>query len=514
MQPEQTQVLTAPPPVDQPWLRLDARMLLVHPLMEVRRTIPFLIVAVFAGHSSGHGDYWGLGATGLVILAAILRWFTTRYRITADRLQLRKGLIRRSTIDVRRERIRTVDVSAHFLHRILGLSKVVIGTGTSDRRGAGGLELDGLNARYAESLRAELLHRAAAAAPAEIATGSVIEAEQELARFSPAWVRYAPFTLSGLITAAALLGFGLRLVQQAQINISKVGPLRSLGHDLRATAVWIDVVVIVIAVLIFATIASVVGYVLNYWGFRLSRHSGGSLHISRGLITTRRTSIEHARLAGVELSDTLLLRLVGGARCLTIATGLRIGRGADRGGTVLLPAAPRAEALRVGAAVLETPVPLTSELIGHGPRARRRRYTRALVGAALIAAAAAVLGYFLGDERWWLWGPVIAVFAVTGGVGVLLARDRYRSLGHAWAAGYLVSRFGSIVRRHNSLASRSIIGWNVRATFWQRRLGLVTLVATTAAGKQRYPIPDIDRAEAVRFARAGVPGLLEQFLRD
>ena len=100
------------------------------------------------------------------------------------------------------------------------------------------------------------------------------------------------------------------------------------------------------------------------------------------------------------------------------------------------------------------------------------------------------------------------------GGGPLLARDRYRALGHAWADGYLVSRYGSIVRRHNNLAARSIIGWNLRATIWQRRLGLVTLVATTAAGRQRYPVPDVERAEAVRFARAGVPGLHRAVPRD
>jgi putative membrane protein len=513
MQPDQAErptVSRPADPVEQPWLRLSPRMLLVHPIMELRRYIPLLIVAVFAGHSSGHGDYWGPGLTAAVIVLAILRWVMTRYRITPDRLQLRKGVFRRTTIDVRRDRIRTVDVTAHFMHRILGLAKVVIGTGTSDRRGVGGLELDGLDVDYAETLRAELLHRAPAAS-AEAAAPTA-PWEVELARFSPRWVWFAPFTLSGLITAAALLGFGFRLVQQAHVNVTTVGPLRALGRDLQSTAIWVDVVAIIVVVTVFSTLAAIVGYVLNYADFRLSRHSGGSLHISRGLITTRRTSIEHARLAGVEVSDTLLLRSVGGARCLTIATGLRIGRGADRGGTVLLPAAPRPEALRVAAAVLETDEPLSTPLIHHGPRARARRYTRALLGAVLISVIAGLVGFAFGDRDQWLWIPAGLVLAVTGAIGIALARDRYRSLGHAWAGGYLVSRFGSIVRRHNNLTARSIIGWNLRATIWQRRLGLVTLVATTAAGKQRYPIPDVDRAEAVRFARGAVPGLLEQFL--
>ncbi len=223
--------LDSRPVADQPWLRLDTRMLLVHPIIELRRAIPALVAVLFAGRTSGHGEYWGLGATGLVILAALLRWVTTRYRITPDRLQLRKGMIRRTTIDVRRDRIRTVDVTAHALHRMLGLSKVVIGTGTSDRRGRGGLELDGLDTRYAETLRGVLLHRTIAADGAGTApvggTSSqgaepVADHEVELAHFSPSWIWFAPFTLSGLITTAALLGFGLRLVQQAQINLKKV----------------------------------------------------------------------------------------------------------------------------------------------------------------------------------------------------------------------------------------------------------------------------------------------------
>jgi putative membrane protein len=499
--------------VEQPWLRLDRRMLLVHPIIELRRAIPALIILVFAGRSSGQGGYWGLGATGLVISAALLRWVTTRYRITPDRLQLRKGLIRRTTIDVRRDRIRTVDITAHFMHRVLGLSKVVIGTGTSDRRGAGGLELDGLDIDYAQGLRAELLHRVSPAAGSDAAAlGPALDFEREIAVFSPSWVRYAPFTLSGLITAATLLGFGFRLVQQAQINLKKVGPLHWIAAELRSTAVALDIVAIIVVVLAFATIASVIGYVLNYWDFRLSRHSGGSLHISRGLITTRRTSIEHARLAGVEVQETLLLRLVGGARCLTIATGLRTGRGADRGGTILLPPAPRADAIRVAADVLETSEPLSAPLIPHGPKARRRRFTRAIAGAVLITAIAGLGGFVLGDRDWLLWGPVLGILAVTCGCGVALARNRYRALGHAWAAGYLVSRFGAIVRRHNNLSARSIIGWNLRATIWQRRLGLVTLVATTAAGRQKYLVPDVAQPEAVRFALGGAPGLLEQFL--
>ena len=84
------------------------------------------------------------------------------------------------------------------------------------------------------------------------------------------------------------------------------------------------------------------------------------------------------------------MRWAGGARCVAIATGLRVGRGAERGGSLLFPPGPRAEAHRVAADVLRTAVPLTAPLTPHGPRARRRRYTRALAGGVAIVAAVVV----------------------------------------------------------------------------------------------------------------------------
>jgi putative membrane protein len=62
------------------------------------------------------------------------------------------------------------------------------------------------------------------------------------------------------------------------------------------------------------------------------------------------------------------------------------------------------------------------------------------------------------------------------------------------------------------LRADAVIGWNMRTSLFQRRVGLTTLVATTAGGRQGYAVPDVPDAEALRVARAAVPGLLEQFL--
>ena len=146
------------PPDAATWHRLSPRMLLVHPVIEIGRALPALVGIVLAGSSRHHGSWWGPAAAGAVALFSLTRWFTTRLRITPEQVQLRHGLLRRRTIATSRNRIRTVDVTAHLLHRLLGLARVVVGTGINDRKGEGRIVLDGLSAAGAAALRDELLH--------------------------------------------------------------------------------------------------------------------------------------------------------------------------------------------------------------------------------------------------------------------------------------------------------------------------------------------------------------------
>jgi putative membrane protein len=476
-------------------------MLLIHPVVELIRSFPVLVGVALAGTSSGAGSLWSLAAVGLVIALALSRWFTTRYRIGAEQIQVRHGVLRRRTQAAPLDRVRTVDVTSHLLHRVLGLAKVSIGTGTSDRRGRGDLVLDGLDAGVAARLRGELLHDKP---PTPQGTVPAV-GESELFRLDPAWVRYAPFTLSGVLTAAALGGFLWRVNTEAGISLDRLGPLREVARQWRRIPLWAVVSEILTAMVAFVVLASVVGYVLSFWRFRLSRHEGGTLHVTRGLVTTRAISIEARRLRGIEISEPLLLRWAGGARCLAIATGLRVGRGSERGGSLLVPPSPRAASLRVAAEVLRTPEPVTTVLRAHGPVAQRRRLTRALLCCLVLAGAGWTLLWSLdaGAVSW------LALLLVA--TAWPMARDRYRSLGHARAMGYLIVGSGTFVRRRYVIAEPGIVGWKLRRSLLQRRSGLMTLTAATAAGRQGYRIQDVEQAAALRLVCDCSPGLLEQF---
>ncbi|WP_169950381.1 PH domain-containing protein [Microbispora sp. H11081] len=523
-------------PVEEPvWHRLSPRMLVVHPVQEVVRAAPALLGLLVAGSSSGgKGHLWSIAGVGVMVVLGVLRWFTTTYRITPEHVRVRRGLLTRKVLTVPRDRVRTVDVTSHVLHRVLGLARVEVGTGTSERRHEGRLKLDALAAAEAARLRVELLRRSpvTSAEPLDSTppAGSTPAAEHELARMRPEWVRFGPFTMSGLVTVGVVAGFVSRLVSEGNVDLGRVGPVRETWRWFSALSLPLEIATVVLVLVVFVSVASTLGYVVAFGNFRLTRQAEGTLHVTRGLLTTRATTIEERRLRGVEISEPLLLRAVRGARLSAVTTGLRAAQGAQRGGSLLLPPAPREQAVAVAGLVLprvspgvrdgtgdgtgeaaHDPAvsPVTAPLTAHGPAALRRRFTRAYGVHALVLAA------LLASWRWaglpsWTWLTAAALLPLTA----LLAADRYRSLGHALTSGYLVTRWGSIVRRRVALECDGVIGWNIQRSFFQRRARLATLTATTAAGKQGYQVRDAGLGEVLRLAAAGTPGLLDEFLVD
>jgi putative membrane protein len=557
------------------WQWLSPRSLVVRPVTDLLRALPLVIGLLFFGSRHGAPNLWGLAFAGLAIATSIERYCTTRYRVTAERVYLRHGLLSQKVLSVPRDRIRSVDLSAHVVYRILGLRKVHLGTGRNDRRDGGSLHLDALTLADAEALRAALLASpppvspavAGAAASGGPDAASAGPAERELARLAPGWVRYAPLTLTGLVIVGVVIGTAFQVIDATHVDITTIGPVHRLTVTLSHLTLLQRALEVALAVLALLVLLSVAGYVALFWNFRLVRVGTGMLRVSRGLLSTRTTTIDTQRLRGAELSEPLLLRGAGGARCLAITTGLRVGHGAERGGSLLLPPAPRGVAAAVASAVLETAVLeaagagaragagvgvagagaragtgvgaagvggagaavrasvtgaelpggaapaggwaaelLTGELVRHGPAARRRRYVRAVGGAAVLAVAGIAAWAAGAVPAWAGLGSLILL-----PLGAVLAADRYASLGHRLAGGWLVTRTGSLIRRRSVLSTEGIIGWRIHQSWFQRRQGLASLAATTAAGRQHYTAHDVPVATALDLATSATPDLISPF---
>ncbi|MCX6401692.1 MAG: PH domain-containing protein [Propionibacteriales bacterium] len=473
------------------WERLDPRMLLIHPVREVGKFLPVLIGLVVAGGVSGAGPWALLGVVAPVALG-VVRYLTTTYRVTDGRVELRRGLLQRHALSTPVDRVRTVDLTASPIHRILGLATVVIGTGgvvsDADER----LELDALPREQATTLRVHLLGSRQAPATDGEHGAPIDEVEQVVARFSPRWLWYAPFSGTALVAMAGLIGAAAQFSEIFRINLSE--------EDFAAVdGTFVLGVVAVVAAL--GVILAVAGYLVTNGGFLLSRH-GATWHVRRGLLTRRETSIDVPRLAGIRFGEPALLRLARGRRVSAIVTGLDSSQASS---AVLLPPAPAATAYDVARAVLADPAPITGPLLPHGRTATTRRYTRALMGATPFVVLLALL--VVGGAS----AGVLLVAVVPFGLALALATDRARSLGHAHLADHVVMRSGSVVRSRAALGDSHVIGWNMRATWFQRRAGLVTVAATTAGGGGRIEVYDVPELAALALADAATPGLISQF---
>lgn len=562
------------------WRRLAGRMVAVHGVRLAMSLAPLGIALLI-----GRGDLNLSVALALAAIfggaalrsgADIVNWATTRYRVTPERVEVRSGLVQRSELSIPRDRVRTVNVTAKPLHRLFRLTTVEVGTG---RSGQSGLRLDAVPAEEGSLLRAELLARGEASAPSahslveeatpadEAALGMAVDTTgvdagaaptgDALARIRWQWLPYhllSPWTLA---LPLIVLGGALQALDSIGID-GTVRDAATDGYD-RAQELPVGLTIAVLAglALLVGIVAASAIFVESWWDYRLTREPGGTLHVRRGLLTSRSITIEQRRLRGVELAEPLPLRAAGGATLLAIVSGLK---GSDDGRSArvdaLLPAAPRSEASAVATAVLRwadapraapaarpaaapsvtaraqptlRPRPSADTarglhrpsgadggdtdlgavaLAAHPPAALRRR----LVRAAGVTAVLVAMAVFAGPVAEALppWAPLVALVAIAP--ALLLGRDAYRSLGHGLSGRHLVTRHGTFVRRSFALERDGVIGWTVRRSPFQRRSGLVTLTATTAAGAGGYRIVDASESEAVSFAAEAVPGVLAPFL--
>ncbi|MFE4369845.1 PH domain-containing protein [Streptomyces sp. NPDC056835] len=490
------------------WRRLDRRTLLV--------TVVIMIgVAIVAGVPSFVGMAGGLGpltAIGWVSAGAVLlivcvtgadyiRWRRTRYRIGPERAEFHTGLFLLKRRSLARERIRSVDLTAHPLLRVLGLVKVRIGTGEQTGAGESTLELDPVTRTEGEWLRRELLDR--------VSGTSGAYSDSTLASFDRRWIRYAPLSFVAPLLGASAAG---GLVQLSDWVGMQLRLFEWLGDYFRTISIlWGSLILLAVLALV-GVMGSLGLWIEMWWNYRLEREPGRTLRVRRGLFTSRSISIEERRLRGVELVEPFGVRMAGAARVDAVATGLaQEEEDVSSDNKTLLPAAPRALADEVAAQVLREPVSPTSSvtLIPH-PRAARGRRLRWSVAYALVPVAIlTVLGLLLTDVLLFI-AALCAVILLP--VAVLLALDAYRNLGHGLSGGYLVARSGTVRRATVALQRDGVIGWTIKQSYFQRRAGLLTLTATTAAGEGAYHVYDAARGEGLSFADEAVPGLLAPFL--
>jgi putative membrane protein len=397
-----------------------------------------------------------LAALLLGLPLAVLSWWRYRYRVAEGRLELRSGVLSRNVRRIPLDRIRGVDISAPFLHRLLGLVKVEV------EAAAGGgskaeISLAAVSRDQADALRAALLRTepvgVGASGPALLQRTSPVL----LALGGVTSMRYllAPLAVLGLLLNLAddLPGGFIERAGETAVDLIPTDPLGIAG-----AVAGLTVVVLMIGA---------AGSLLVDWDFTLTDEAE-RFTASRGLLTRRVVTIDRDRIRGADVRDTPLRRPLGLVSITGIVAGLR-GR---TGGTTLAPVLPAREAHTLLRAVDPVAPDPAEPLSRHPLPARRRRLVRALALplSALIAAIA-------------LRSPsAIAAAVALAVLAIPLALDRYRQLGHSFDGRRLVLRSGSLLRRWSEVDPAGVVAFELRSSPGQRRTGLCTLIVHLGEG--------------------------------
>jgi putative membrane protein len=343
----------AAPSRDTQWARL-------HPLSPVVRAGSALAVIVLFSTQFDTGRRRGfpwesLLLLGLGVVAGIVSWLVTRWRVEGTDLRIETGLIRRQSIRVPLSRIQAVDVISPVLARVLGLAEVrVVVAG----RGTGRTRLAYLGAAEAQQVRAMLLalaHGLASETPEPPA--------QPLLRINNLRVILATLLtapVNVLISIAVLAVIGSLLVPRGE-----------------ATATVAIPALVGVVPEVFRRFNAV-------YDFQLSEGADG-LRLSRGLLQTRTETIPFGRIQAVRWVEPLLWRRFGWVRLEVDVARQRGSQQREEGSAqlsrTLLPIGSREHA----AWLLQRVLPGAAVVPPPGSRPPRRAMVRAPLSYHLLA---------------------------------------------------------------------------------------------------------------------------------
>jgi len=344
-----------------------------------------------------HG--WTLwAALGVLLLVALIivwyrvTWQMTEFRVTADAVELRSGVVNRQNRQARLDRIQGVNVHRTLFARVFGAARLEIVVAGHDAN----LSLQYLGSSAAEELRREILglagsKRAAAGAGLHSASPS----RPAGAASQPAGAGVAAQFVGEFILSPADLHPDF-----APASVVKVHPGRLIGSLILSpfTIVLIAIVVwLVVEVLrgnyflLVAVIPSVFGMFTGYsrrFG-RLARYtisgSADGVRVGYGLLSTSSETIPTGRIHAVEIVQPLLWRPFGWWAIRIARAGRARQRGQAENASTVLPVGSLEDVGRVLPLLL--PASDRADLLALVDATARYRRTARLFSQAPRAAA-------------------------------------------------------------------------------------------------------------------------------
>jgi putative membrane protein len=350
-----TRVIEVDPHATTPWQRL-------HPLSPVVRagrhliSVGVVVLAGLFGIRHGRGDsHWELAAIGVAIVAGVVTWLVTRWRLVDGVLHIESGLLSRNSSRYPLNRVQAIDIAQSGLARVLGLAELRLrmasGGGNTGR-------LACLTLAHATQLRNELLAIARAEREELGETGQIPDAAAgaDLAgdpgTGEPLVVTDPLRLVLGTLTA----GVGLVAVIACAAFAIGLTMFPAAARGIAAGGIW-----------------PIIGFVGALWkrfngDYRLTIHATDvGFQLRSGLVQTTSETISRDRIQLVRLRQPLLWRRFGWCRVEVEVAGTKVKKENRAEGMVSRPLLAVGR-LEVGKAIIANVVPGAPECSLKPPR--------------------------------------------------------------------------------------------------------------------------------------------------
>lgn len=455
----------------------------LHPLTFVHFVFLAIVGFIFAGiWSPDVGNVQRNSLIFAIIYAtitgpyAIAKYIRFRYHVTSEEIIIYYGVFKRVRRNIPSDRIHTVSIERNMLARVLGTAAVRIETA-----GTGGAEgdLSHVGVREAERIR-NLLKTPQ--------TGEISEApaspsfSMPLNRVLLSGVYQFSLGLSALLIGVLFQLESFGIISIDAVIVWLIEQKQFFGGTAESSvSVTLTVILLLLVTLVLGWVSGFIQNLVRFYNFRIEL---GETKIRRrfGLATLREGTIPYKRVQSFLIRSNPLMRLHGWHRLEMQTLGLQSG---ERGFQSGMPFAKWPEITRLAPLIRPFTIPETFFRVS--PLTIQRHAVRYTL---LIIIPSIFVSLF-----WWthaVWGLCL----LPAGWG--LARLQYMC--HRWAYhdGNLLIRRRVLSQQFWVIPAERFQSFEITATFFQRRLGLCTLIVDTAgAGSLRYPrIIDMNRNNA------------------
>ncbi len=448
----------------------------------------------------------------LTVAVAVLRYWFFRFRLDEDRILIRKGVLRKTSIDLPLDRVQGINIERSLTDRVLGLVTVKVDTAGSD-----GVEarIPSVQAAFADQLRARV-GVARGEGPAVPGGGADAgDARGEAPATGPRDSAESSQEVIMKLPAGDMVRIGLQLVADALLPVIAIGFVADLRGVLRYVAgqygitepigreqVPLDYATgladlslragIVAGVVALIAAGGIYSACKNYYGFTLFRERT-AYRTRGGLFSLKEVVVQSAKIQQVRLSQNLV------ARCFR-RFRLSIHAASDDVDVLVVPLlrARMAEALRAelfghrGGGL--TLLPRNRALVRVSPQYIRARALK--IGIAPAVALPALAFALEGPSVGWAEFSVIWIL-LSLLVSGLIALQSWRRLGYVHDDDGMAVWSGFVESKVDAFLFRKAQSVKVTRSPLQRRKGLATLEVGLASEVLR--VPYIDHGLACRL---------------